>query len=62
MPIFVKTIKQQGCFFKVVVAMNNESSLLLKVISLPGNRQSQELIVNLPTNQNIAFSKVDFAQ
>ena len=53
MPIFVKTIKQQGCFFKVVVAMNNESSLLLKVISLPGNRQSQELIVNLPTNQNI---------
>ena len=33
MPIFVKTIKQQGCFFKVVVAMNNKSSLLLKVIS-----------------------------
>jgi hypothetical protein len=61
MPITVKTIKQQGCYFKVVVTENDSESLLVRITSLPGKIQSQELIVKLPKNKNIFFSKADFA-
>lgn len=37
-PILIKTFKQIGCFFKVVVYQKDEKSLLLKIATLPSNR------------------------
>jgi hypothetical protein len=60
-PFLTKTIKQQGCFFKVIVSQKDLNTLQFRIKSLPSNSNQQDLLVALPQDRSILFSKHEFA-
>lgn len=61
-PILTKTVKQNGFFFRCIVAHHTPDVLLFRMQTLPSKRMEQDLFVDLPESRSKSFDKKEYAQ